>query len=366
MAEIEFVDVTRRRRGLCRPVLDRVSLRIVEGELMVLTGASGSGKSALLRALAGADPVESGRILVDGRDVTRLARERRGVNLLEQGFALYPGLSVRENIALPLTARRKASAKTVAARVAAVAERCGVADQLAARPDALNADLRQRAVMARALAGEPAVACVDEPLAGSGVPVMMRRLTPIATLQREFGVTMLYATCSPTDALAIADRITVLERGAVQQVGTAAELLERPATAEVAGFVGEVPMNLLPAVHQDGYARVGALSVKLGAAQAGALTGDRVLIGLRPEDLRLGGESGEGEAGGLRAVAVLIRDAGRAYLVHARTEGPDGPVDLVVRQPDGAPPVRGENLLVTANPAAAHLFDARTGRRLPD
>jgi multiple sugar transport system ATP-binding protein len=364
VAEIEFVDVTRVQRGMWRPVLDRVALRVRDGELMVLTGASGSGKSALLRALAGADPLNSGRVLIDGRDATRLAPDKRGVSMLAQGFALFPQLSVRDNIAFPLT-MRKTSAKAVAAKVAAIAERCGVAGHLAARPDALNFDLRQRAMMARALVGEPLVVCVDEPLAGSGVPMMMRERTPIATLQREFGVTMLYATCSSTDALAIADRIAVLERGAVQQVGTGPEIFERPETVAVAGFVGQVPMNLVPAVHRDGFAHVGGLRVKVGSAQAEALTGERLLIGLRPEELRLGG-AGEPEGAGLRAVAVLIKDSGREFLVHARMQGPDGPVDLVVRQPSGAPPVRGESLLITANPAAAHLFDADSGRRLPD
>ena len=378
MAEVELVDVTRVQRGMWRPVLERVDLRVRDGELLVLTGVSGSGKSALLRALAGADQLNSGRVLIDGRDVTKLAPDKRGVSMLAQGFALFPQLSVRDNIAFPLT-MRKNSAKAVAARVAAVAERCGVADHLAARPDALNFDLRQRAMMARAVAGEPLVVCVDEPLAGSGVPMMMRERTPIATLQRDFGVTMLYATCSSTDALAIADRIAVIDRGMLQQVGTAAEVFERPATVAVAGFVGQLPMNLIPAVHQDGFARVGGLRVKVGSAQAEALTGDRILIGLRPEDLYLGAsatspdahdaadaESETAEAPGLRAVAALIKDSGREYIVHARMEGPDAPVDLVIRHPRGAPPVRGENLLITANVSAAHLFDAGTGHRLPD
>jgi multiple sugar transport system ATP-binding protein len=389
VAEVEFVDVTRVQRGMWRPVLERVDLRVRDGELMVLTGVSGSGKSALLRALAGADQLNSGRVLIDGRDVTRMAPDKRGVSMLAQGFALFPQLSVRDNIAFPLT-MRKNSAKAVTARVAAIAERCGVADYLTARPDALNFDLRQRAMMARAVAGEPLAVCVDEPLAGSGVPMMMRERTPIATLQREFGVTMLYATCSSTDALAIADRIAVIDRGVLHQVGTAAEVFERPATVAVATFVGQVPMNVIPAVHQDGFARVGGLRVKVGSAQAEALTSDRILIGLRPEDLYLGAltaspddpdldlnarthtdlvdpaDSGPETAASLRAVAVLIKDSGREYIVHARMEGPDGPVDLVVRHPRGAPPVRGENLLITPNPSAAHLFDAGTGRRLPD
>jgi multiple sugar transport system ATP-binding protein len=286
--------------------------------------------------------------------------------MLAQGFALFPQLSVRENIAFPLT-MRKTSAKTVAARVAEIAERCGVARHLAARPDALDFDLRQRAMMARALVGEPLAVCVDEPLAGTGVPMMMRERTPIATLQREFGVTMLYATCSSTDALAIADRIAVLDKGALQQVGTAAEVFDRPAAASVAGFVGQHPMNLVPAVYADGYARIGDLAVKLGEAQAQALTGETVLIGLRPEDLALtAAPLIPQEHGALRATAVLVKDSGREYVVHARTQGPDGPVDLVLRHTRGTPPTRGDELLITANPSAAHLFDAGTGRRLPD
>jgi multiple sugar transport system ATP-binding protein len=368
VAEVEFTEVTRAQRGMWRPLLDRVDLSVRGGELMVITGVSASGKSSLLRVLAGADKPDSGRIVIDGVDVTRLAPEKRGVSMLAQGFALFPHLSVRDNIAFPLT-MRKTSAKAVAARVAAIAERCGVAGHLAERPDALNFDLRQRAMMARALVGEPRVVCVDEPLAGSGVPMMMRVRTPIATLQREFGVTMLYATCSSTDALAIADRITVLDRGAVQQVGTATEVFGRPATVAVAEFVGQVPMNVVPGLYRDGFAQVGGLRVKVGAAQADLLTGDRVLIGLRPEELFLGGDgsAADGDDGGvLRAVAVLIKDSGREYLVHARMEGTDSPVDLVVRHTGGTPPARGETLFITARPESAHLFDAATGNRLPD
>jgi multiple sugar transport system ATP-binding protein len=370
VAEIEFVDVTRVQRGMWRPVLDRVSFSVHDGELMVVTGVSASGKSSLLKVLAGGDQPDSGRISIDGRDVARVAPDKRGVSTLAQGFALFPQLSVRDNIAFPL-AMRKNSAKAVAARVQAMAQRCGVADWLSARPDALNFDLRQRAMMARALVGEPRVICLDEPLAGSGVPMMMRSRTPIATLQREFGVTMLYATCSSTDALAIADRIAVLDRGAVQQIGTAVEVFERPATVAVAEFVGQVPMNVVPAVYQDGFARVGGLRVKVGSSQAEALTGEKILVGLRAEDLSLvGGDGqtvGEDSPGGiLRAVAVLVKDSGREYLVHARMDGPDGPVDLVVRHKPGPPPARGESLSITVNPEVAHLFDPVTGLRLPD
>jgi multiple sugar transport system ATP-binding protein len=296
---------------------------------------------------------------------------------------------VQENIAFPLS-MRKTSAKAVAARTAAMAQRCGVAGALGSRTDALNFDQRQRAMMARALIGDPRAVLLDEPLAGSGVPSMMRGRTPIATLQREFGVTMLYATCSSVDALAIADRVAVLDRGVLHQVDAPAAIMDRPASVAVAEFVGSPPMNLIPAGVAEGYARIGDLRVKLGGHQVAALSGDRVLIGLHAADLSVGNADGTGsgegvggddeartaastqsaqaqaEAGGLRAIAVLIRDSGRIYLVHARVDTPAGPADVIIRHAHSAPPVRGESLYVTADTTRVHLFDPATGMRLPD
>ena len=378
MAEVRLVEATRLFRGMWKPAVDHVSLVAADGGLLAVTGPSGSGKSTLLRMVAGLEPVDSGRLLLDGDDAARTNPDKRGISMLAQGFGLFPQLTVRENIAFPLS-MRKNSAKTVAARTAAMAQRCGVAAALGARTDALNFDQRQRAMMARALIGDPRVVLLDEPMAGFGVPSMMRGRTPIATLQREFGITMLYATCSSVDALAIADLVAVLDRGVLHQIGAPAAIRDRPASVAVAEFVGSPPMNLIPAGVAEGFARVGDMRVKLSAHQSGALSGDRVLVGLHAEDLSVsssaaaqlqpagvGGDVDEAGAGGLRAVAVLIRDSGREYLVHARIDTPSGSADLVIRHSQGSPPVRGETLYLTADTSRAHLFDPATGRRLPD
>jgi multiple sugar transport system ATP-binding protein len=365
VAEVHFIDATRVFHGMWKPAVDSVTLDVRDGELLMLTGPSGSGKSTLLRLLAGLEPLDGGRILIGGSDVGRTPPDKRGVSMIFQGFALFPHLTVRENIAFPLT-MRKSSAKVAAARVAQVAELCGVTDYLNARPEGLTFDVRQRTTMARAIVRRPHVVCLDEPLAGSGVPLMMRGRTPIAALQRELGITTLYATCSSVDAWAIADRVAVLDRGSVQQVGTPHEVFERPGTVAVAEFLGSPAMNLINTTVAAGTARVGGLSVALTPKQATAMTGDRVVVGVRPEDFTIGGDG----ADGIRAVAVLVRDTGRDHLVTARAVIDGAEVDLVIRHAGGPTPVKGENLIIGASGGAGsgrtHLFDGATGVRLPD
>jgi multiple sugar transport system ATP-binding protein len=313
--------------------------------------------------LAGLEPMDRGSVLIGGKDVGRTAPDKRGVSMIFQGFALFPNQTIRENIALPLT-MRKSSAKAAAARVQQVAELCGVADHLNSKPDAVGYDVRQRSTMARAIVRRPDVVCLDEPLAGSGVPLMMRGRSPIAALQRELGITTLYATCSSVDAWAIADRIAVLDSGRVQQLGTPAEVFSKPATIAVAQFLGEPGMNLVTAQVSEGVARLGGLALALTSTQSSALTGNRVVIGVRPEDLAIGAEA-EGE--GVRATAVLVRDTGRDYLVTARTVVDGEESDLVVRHTNGPVPAKGESVVLGVRAGAAlHLFDAGSGVRLPD
>ncbi|MEY9891607.1 multiple sugar transport system ATP-binding protein [Catenulispora sp. MAP12-49] len=361
MADVRFLGATRVFHGAWRPAVDGVSIDVRDGELLVLTGPSGSGKSTLLRMLAGLEPMDRGTVLIGGKDVGRTAPDKRGVSMIFQGFALFPNQTIRENIALPLT-MRKSSVKSAAARVQQVAELCGVADHLNSKPDAVGYDVRQRTTMARAIVRRPDVVCLDEPLAGSGVPLMMRGRSPIAALQRELGITTLYATCSSVDAWSIADRIAVLDTGRVQQVGTPAEVFSKPATIAVAQFLGEPGMNLATAIAADGVARLGGLAVALTSTQTSALTGNRVVIGVRPEDLSIGAE-----AEGIRATAVLVRDTGRDYLVTARTMVDGEESDLVVRHTNGPVPAKGESVVLGVRAGAAlHLFDAGSGARLPD
>ncbi|MBS2552301.1 ABC transporter ATP-binding protein [Catenulispora sp. NL8] len=361
MADVRFLDATRVFHGAWRPAVDGVSLDVRDGELLVLTGPSGSGKTTLLRMLAGLEPMDRGSVLIGGKDVGRTAPDKRGVSMIFQGFALFPHQSIRENIALPLT-MRKNSAKSAAARVQQVAELCGIADHLNSKPDSVGYDVRQRATMARAIVRRPEVVCLDEPLAGSGVPLMMRGRSPIAALQRELRITTLYATCSSIDAWTIADRIAVLDSGRVQQLGTPAEVFDKPATIAVAQFLGQPGMNLVTAAVSDGVARVGGLAVALTSTQASTLTGRRVVIGIRAEDLAIGAE-----ADGIRATTVLVRDTGRDYLVTARMMVDGEESDLVVRHASGPVPAKGESVVLGVRAGAAlHLFDAGNGVRLPD
>jgi multiple sugar transport system ATP-binding protein len=360
VADVRFIDATRVFHGAWRPAVEGVSIDVRDGELLVLTGPSGSGKSTLLRMLAGLEPVDRGTVLIGGKDVGRTAPDKRGVSMIFQGFALFPNQTIRENIALPLT-MRKSSVKSAAARVQQVAELCGVAEHLNAKPDAVGYDVRQRTTMARAIVRRPDVVCLDEPLAGT--PLMMRGRSPIAALQRELGITTLYATCSSVDAWQIADRIAVLDGGRVQQVGTPAEVFAAPATIAVAQFLGEPGMNLVTAPVADGAARLGGLAVALTPAQIAALTSPRVVIGVRPEDLAIGSENAEG----IRATAVLVRDTGRDYIVTARAIVDGEESDLVVRHSGGPVPVKGESVVLGVRGGAAlHLFDAGSGVRLPD
>lgn len=361
MADVRFLDATRVFHGAWRPAVDGVSFDVRDGELLVLTGPSGSGKSTLLRMLAGLEPLDRGSVLIGGKDVGRTAPDKRGVSMIFQGFALFPNQTIRENIALPLT-MRKNSVKSATARVRQVAELCGIVEHLNSKPDAVGYDVRQRTTMARAIVRRPDVVCLDEPLAGSGVPLMMRGRSPIAALQRELGITTLYATCSSVDAWSIADRIAVLDSGRVQQLGTPAEVFSKPATIAVAQFLGEPGMNLVTAEVSGGVARLGGLALALTSTQTSALTGHRVVIGVRPEDLAIGAE-----ADGVRATAVLVRDTGRDYLVTARTVVDGEESDLVVRHVNGPVPVKGESVVLGVRAGAAiHLFDAGNGARLPD
>jgi len=361
VADVRFLDATRVFHGAWRPAVNGVSIDVRDGELLVLTGPSGSGKSTLLRMLAGLEPIDRGSMLIGGKDVGRTAPDKRNVSMIFQGFALFPNQTIRENIALPLT-MRKNSAKSAAARVQQVAELCGVAEYLNSKPEAVGYDVRQRTTMARAIVRRPDVVCLDEPLAGSGVPLMMRGRSPIAALQRELGITTLYATCSSVDAWAIADRIAVLDTGRVQQVGPPSEVFSKPATIAVAQFLGEPGMNLATAIADGGVARLGGLAVALTGAQAAALTGARVVIGIRPEDLSIGAE-----ADGIRATAVLVRDTGRDYLVTARLTVDGEESDLVIRHVEGPVPVKGESVVLGVKAGAAlHLFDGGSGVRLPD
>ncbi|WP_406385129.1 ABC transporter ATP-binding protein [Streptomyces sp. NBC_01618] len=235
----------RSRRKQPIAALTEVDLHVARGELMVVVGPSGSGKSTLLRATAGLEALDAGRIEIGGRDVTTAAPGDRDISLVFQDYALFPHLTVAENIAFGQRARGVPKTQ-ITTDVAQAATMLGLTDALARYPRELSGGERQRVALARALIRRPKAFLLDEPLANLDPDLRLRTRAEIRELQRRLGVSMLYVTHDQTEALALGDRIAVVRAGRIEQVGTPDELHSRPSTAFIARFIGTLPMNLLP------------------------------------------------------------------------------------------------------------------------
>jgi iron(III) transport system ATP-binding protein len=266
--------------------LDDVSLEVEAGKLVCFLGPSGCGKTTLLRVIAGLEAQDAGSIEIGGRDVTQLPPAQRDFGIVFQSYALFPNLTVTQNVGYGLVNRRKARAE-IAARVAELLALVGMPEQGSKYPAQLSGGQQQRVALARALASSPSLLLLDEPLSALDARVRVHLRDEIKALQRRLGITTVMVTHDQEEALAMADRIVVMNRGRIEQVGSGAEIYGRPASAFVADFVGE--MNILDAVVAGaGVARVGALALQCHGL--GAYTqGQRVKLGLRPEEVRIRG-----------------------------------------------------------------------------
>ena len=322
-----------------------------EGELLAVLGPSGSGKSTLLRIVAGLEDADAGRVRVAGRDVTALAPAARGVAMVFQSFALFPHLTVAENVGFGMAARRTPPAE-VRARVGEVARRLGLDGLLARRPSQLSGGERQRVALARALAGRPNVLLLDEPLSNLDAQLRADARAELRRLHAETGATMVYVTHDQAEALSLGDRVGVLRAGALEQLGTPDEVYDRPATRFVAGFVGTPPMNLLEGRVRGGAVEAGPLRIPLAR---GALPdeGAEVVAGVRPEGLRPA-------PGGFEAIVEVAERAGPERIWHVRA----GARLLAVRPPQDALARPGDAVRLEPDPAAVRLFDAGDGRAL--
>ncbi|MBC6448690.1 ABC transporter ATP-binding protein [Actinokineospora xionganensis] len=317
-------------------VLRGIDLTVPKGELLVLLGPSGAGKSTLLRVIAGLHPVSAGRVGIDGRDVTALSPGQRDVSMVFQAFALFPHLSVADNIGFGLQVRGMGK-REVRRRTEAAAAMVGCEKVLDRRPEELSGGERQRVALARALVREPALFLLDEPLSNLDAELRVRTRTELRSLHDRVGATMVHVTHDQTEALAIGDRIAVLRDGRIEQVGTPDEIWRRPATAFVAGFVGSPAMNFLPG---DGPWQV-----------PGAIAGQQV--GVRPESLRLD-TSGDGLAATVTGAEVIGEDA----WVRLRVDGHA----LVARVPATTRPTEGAQVVARADAADLHVFDTDGNR----
>jgi multiple sugar transport system ATP-binding protein len=332
-----------------------IDLDIEPGELVALLGPSGCGKTTTLRMIAGLESVTAGRILIGDRSVADLPPGKRQVGVGFESYALYPPLSVRENLAYGLKARR---ARDVPARVDALAERLEMTDLLSLRPAGLSSGQKQRVALARALIRNPPVLLLDEPLSHLDAGQRQRVRRELKVLQREFGYTTIIVTHDQLEALSLADRIAVMDGGLIQQFGTPDEIFDAPANRFVADFVGEPPITLLPGrTTGDGAVRVGGAGSLTPATRPGP---DReVTVGLRPQDCRL---AGSGSTAGITATVLVYENLLEYGL--ATCELPDLDRRLVVQVPAGTTLAAGEVVRVDAAPERVHLFDPETGDRL--
>jgi multiple sugar transport system ATP-binding protein len=367
MAAVQLERVRKIYSGRQVAVAD-ASFTVADGELVVLVGPSGCGKSTLLRLIAGLESPTSGTVRIGERIVNDVAPKDRDVAMVFQSYALYPHMTVAENLGFSLRLRGWSQAD-IGRQVRESAEILGLGELLERRPRELSGGQRQRVALGRALVRDPEVFLLDEPLSNLDARLRVAMRGEIARLHRRLGATMIYVTHDQIEAMTLGERIVVLNNGEIQQIDTPMKVYERPANLFVAGFIGSPAMNLLRGqlVQQDGLQLdLGSIRVPLGqppvtGADLVRLLGSQVVAGLRPEDLRLGTapDSPPGAAR-LAAVLELIEPVGNEAFVNARA----GTLELVLRAPPHSLPAPGAAVTLSFAPERLHIFDARTGRRL--
>ena len=359
MASVVFDKATRIYPGTTAPAVDKLDLVVNDGEFLVLVGPSGCGKSTSLRMLAGLEEIDNGRILIGDRDVTNIAPKDRDIAMVFQSYALYPHMTVAENMgfALKIAGTPKEERER---RVLEAAKLLDLEPYLARQPKALSGGQRQRVAMGRAIVREPQVFLMDEPLSNLDAKLRVATRTQIAALQRRLGITTVYVTHDQVEAMTMGDRVAVLKDGLLQQVDTPRNLYDNPANAFVAGFIGSPAMNLLVAPVSGGQAKLGGLSV---AAPASA--GNSVTIGIRPEGFAP-------SSAGFDVVVEVVEELGADAFVYGKpadasvkfAHSTDEGAQVILRWDPKNPPKPGTTVTVSAIPSAIHFFDATTGERL--
>ncbi|NNN09228.1 MAG: sn-glycerol-3-phosphate ABC transporter ATP-binding protein UgpC [Acidimicrobiaceae bacterium] len=367
MASVNFEGASRLYQDSSVPAVDNLSLDIGDGEFLVLVGPSGCGKSTSLRMLAGLEEVNSGVIRIGGRDVTALAPRDRDVAMVFQNYALYPHMSVAENMGFALKIANVAK-EEMTRRVIAAAEILDLKSFLDRKPKELSGGQRQRVAMGRAIVRNPQVFLMDEPLSNLDAQLRVQTRTQIASLQRRLNVTTVYVTHDQVEAMTMGDRVAVLKDGVLQQVGPPRELYDQPINRFVAGFIGSPAMNLLTLPFSDGGARITAatgvertLPIDRETIEAAIARGVSVVtVGFRPEDLHLTTP----ELGWPIEVDVVESLGADAYVYGHVSLAAGEMRDVVVRVDGRNPPQKGELVYVSVIADRMHVFDAVSGERI--
>jgi multiple sugar transport system ATP-binding protein len=358
MASVRFEDAQRIYPGSEVPAVDQLNLTIEDGEFMVLVGPSGCGKSTSLRMLAGLEEVDEGQIYIGDRDVTNTPPKNRDIAMVFQNYALYPHMTVAENMAFSLKMAGFGKQERTS-RVREAAKLLGLDEYLERRPKALSGGQRQRVAMGRAIVRQPKVFCMDEPLSNLDAKLRVSTRTQIAALQQRLGITTVYVTHDQVEAMTMGDRVAVLKDGLLQQVDTPLNLYDRPANLFVASFIGSPAMNLLQATPDQGGARIGDYVVPIDRTAAARSSGE-ITVGVRPESWRL---VPDGE-GGLPVTVSVIEELGADAYMYGTSDVEGTPRDVIVRLEGRRAVEKGATVHVTTDPERVHVFDTATGARL--
>ena len=339
-------------------VLHGIDLAVKDGEFVVFVGPSGCGKSTLLRVIAGLENVTSGEVHIDGERVTHLPASDRGLAMVFQSYALYPHMSVRKNMAFALE-NMGLKPKDIAARVDRAAAMLRLTDYLDRKPKALSGGQRQRVAIGRAIVRDPKIFLFDEPLSNLDAELRVATRKELAALHAELGGTMIYVTHDQVEAMTLADRIVVLNRGRIEQIGTPLELYNHPTNAFVAGFICSPRMNFLPAtvITDNGTLRLnlGEREIALPRVASGLTAGAAVTLGIRPEHIDVADD-----AGMIAATVDLVEHLGGDTFIYASASGLP---QITLRQDGQSQFHRGDAIAIRFAPDHLHIFDA-TGAAL--
>ena len=359
MAEVQYVGASRIFPGNPIPAVNALDLDIADGEFMVLVGPSGSGKSTALRMLAGLEDVDRGEIRISGKDVSNKPPKDRDIAMVFQNYALYPHMTVAENMGFALKLKGVSKSERDA-QVLQAAKLLDLERFLERKPKALSGGQRQRVAMGRAIVRSPAVFLMDEPLSNLDAKLRVETRANIAALQARLGTTTIYVTHDQVEAMTMGHRVAVLKDGLLQQADTPRNLYDRPGNAFVAGFIGSPAMNLKTAPVVDGEAKLGGLSVPLRSAQAAGLSS--VTLGIRPEAFQVATDGQEGLA--LRV--DIAEELGADAYVYGTAQLESGEEQFVVRVDGKHVPRMGDTITLVVPSGNEHAFHPETGERLGD
>jgi multiple sugar transport system ATP-binding protein len=356
MAGVRFENVAKRFGPVS--VIEEMNLDIRDHEFMVLVGPSGCGKSTALRMIAGLEEISEGQVYIGDRVVNDLQPKDRDVAMVFQSYALYPHMTVRDNIAFGLKIRKTPKAE-MEQKIAQAAETLGIGHLLDRKPKQLSGGQRQRVAVARAIVRDPQVFLFDEPLSNLDAKLRVQTRAEITKLQHRLQTTVVYVTHDQVEAMTMGHRIAVMNAGKIQQVGTPLEVYDKPANAFVAQFIGTPPMNFFDATVNDGRLDAAKFSIPLPAGRKTS-NGQKVRVGIRPENILAGDQQGRGATARVQAVVEIVEPIGHEAIVHSSI----GPDMLVASFDSHNMPRVSETIDLVIELDALHLFDAATEARL--